>query len=170
MVSEFFQTGWVVDDLDAAIQNWLTLGGTGPFYVNRRFVLDSFVHRGEAVELTLSTAFAQAGPIQIELIQQHSDSPSPYRDLFGKGESGFHHLCALANDYDAEVRRFTALGMPVVAEGKLRSMRFAYIDARVGLGAMLEFAERTDAIVARFATVARAAIGWDGRDPVRSFG
>lgn len=168
MVSQFFQAAWIVDDLDAAMRHWLALGSTGPFYVNRRFALDSFIHRGQSVPLTLSSAFAQTGPIQIELIQQHSDSPSPYRDAFPNG-GGFHHLCALVEDYDAEVERFAALKAPVIAEGRLRSMRFAYVDARAQLGAMLEFAERTDAIVARFETVARAAIEWDGRNPVRSF-
>ena len=45
----------------------------------------------------MSCAFAQAGPMQIELIEQHTDGPSVYRDMFPAGTGGFHHLCYWAD-------------------------------------------------------------------------
>ena len=50
-------------------------------------------YRGAESKLDLQVAVAQAGPVQIELIEQFCDRPSVYRDLFGTGESGFHQIC-----------------------------------------------------------------------------
>ena len=53
---------------------------------------------------------AQAGPVQIELIKQHDDRASVYRDLFAKGESGFHQLCTVTPDYDGKKAHYERLG------------------------------------------------------------
>jgi hypothetical protein len=109
--------------------------------------------------------------MQIELIQQHSPGPSPYRDVYaGRPGRGSHHICALVDDFDSEVRRVARENNPLIAEGTLRSTRFAYLDARSTLGAMLEFAERKPVLEERFKRVADAAVDWDGKNPIRTFG
>ena len=42
-------------------------------------------YRGTASGVDMQVAVAQAGPVQIELIQQHCDRPSVYRDLVEHG-------------------------------------------------------------------------------------
>ncbi len=58
------------------------------------------------VRAEFSTALAQAGDLHIELVEQHCDSPSVYRDIFPKGEEGFHHVAVIAEDFDAEIARY----------------------------------------------------------------
>jgi hypothetical protein len=170
LVTSFFQTGWLVDDIDQSIERWLALGNTGPFFVNRKFTLDEFLYRGRPIEMTLSSAFAQVGPMQIELIQQHSDSPSPFRDYdCGTGGAGFHHLGAFSDDYEADIARFAKRGVAPVGQGRLGDIRFAFVDTRPQLGAMLEFAHVPQSIISLFKMVADAAVGWDGTEPVRPF-
>ena len=45
--------------------------------------------------------------------------------------------------------------------------QFAYYDTRPLMGCMLEVVTHNEAIVARFAEIARAAEGWNGEDPIR---
>ena len=75
------QNGWVVDDLFAAIKKWTDFYGVGPFWVSEQVVPDDVLYRGEPAHLDMKVALAQAGNVQIELIQQNSDGPSAYRDF-----------------------------------------------------------------------------------------
>ena len=82
-----FQLGFVVDDLIAAAERWVRVFGVGPFHVLPRIEIAS-TYRGADSMVDMQVAVAQAGPVQIELIQQHCDRPSIYRDLFAVGEGG----------------------------------------------------------------------------------
>ena len=67
---EFFQNAWVVDDLSAAIDQWVTKLGVGPFFVTEyRDVFSDVVYRGVPGLLNMKVALAQNGPVQIELIE-----------------------------------------------------------------------------------------------------
>ena len=60
------------------------------------------------------------------------------------------------------------LGWPQVLEAETASGgRFGFYDARDQLGHLIEIYEPIDRLVAFYASVARAAEGWDGRDPIR---
>src|SRR5688572_18776397 len=99
---KIFQNAWVVADLHAACANWVKLYGIGPFYINQNIKIGNVRYRGESADLEISVAMAQAGPVQVELIQQHNEGPSAYRDMYGGNQSGFHHVCTLTHDYDAD--------------------------------------------------------------------
>jgi Glyoxalase/Bleomycin resistance protein/Dioxygenase superfamily len=163
----FFQVCWIVNDIDAAMRRWVESARVGPFYVNRHIKVDGYRHRGRPVAIDFSGALAQAGMLQIELIQQHSDTPSAYRDSFAPGQEGFHHICRFVTDYEAEVQRYRGLGLEPAAEGVFGDMRFAYIDTRTTIDCMTEIIEDRPSIRAYFKTVSDAAIDWDGRDPIR---
>jgi hypothetical protein len=165
----YFQNAWLVDDIDETIGKWVALG-TGPFYVFRHAQVQDFHYRGSPAELDFSVALAQAGPIQIEFIQQHDDRPSQYRDSFGPGQSGFHHMCRYTNDFDADLANLADKGIAVAGQGVSGDMKFAYVDTRPTLGFMTEIIEDRASIRDLFEMVSSAAIGWDGRDPIRTLG
>lgn len=167
-ITRFFQHGILVNDLDEAIERWLRSARVGPFYVMRHVQVADFLYRGQPATIDFSTALAQAGPLQIELIQQHSAGPSAYRDTFAPGQEGFHHLCTFVEDFDAEVAHHAAHGSVMAAEGAFGDMRFGYLDTRTQIGCMTEIIEDRASIRALFKLVADAAEGWDGRDPVRT--
>ena len=65
-----FQNAWVVDDVEAACMKWVNELGVGPFFLTEyRDTFDEVVYRGSPDRLDMYVAIAQAGPVQIELIQ-----------------------------------------------------------------------------------------------------
>ena len=77
---------WVVNSLEEAVPRFGRIYDAGPFIVSRHIKVDGPKHRGCDIVLDFSTAIAQAGPVQIELVEQHNEGPSPYRDLVPKGQ------------------------------------------------------------------------------------
>jgi hypothetical protein len=158
------QNAYVVDDLDAAVDQWHAALGLGPFFMRRHLCLDRVLYRGRPARLDFSAAYVQAGPIMIELVQQHDDEPSAFRDMFARGQHGLHHVAIVPDDYEACVAGFGGLGCPVVTEMHARAGRgAALVDTRALLGHMTEVYFPTSGLQRLYAEVAQAARQWDGR-------
>jgi len=87
--------------------------------------------------------------------------------MYPKGQEGFHHLCMMTNDFDAELAHHRSEGSPAATQGAFGDMRFAYVDTRARLGHMTEIIEDRESIKAMFKVIADAAASWDGTDPIR---
>ena len=162
-----FQNAWVVDDVEAACLRWVNEMGVGPFYVaDYTDQFDEVIYRGEPGELQMYVAIAQAGPVQIEIIQPKVDRCA-YRDSVPAGATGFHHMCVWTHDIDADSEYFESLGYDTVNRGTAGDINFAYYDTRPLLGCMWEVVNPAESLQERFAMIARAADGWDGKDPIR---
>ncbi len=159
---DIVQLAWVVPDLEAAMRHWHAVLGVGPFLVNRRIPLGSPRHRGQPMRTAFSTALAQSGDMQIELVEQHDDTPSAYRDTVPAGATAFHHVAIIVQDYAAEMARFGGQGFETAGDGLFGEMHFAYVDTAATLGHMIEVIEDKAAIRAFFAAVRQAGESWDG--------
>lgn len=167
---QYCQIAWVVDDLDAAVRQWRQMTNVGPFFVGSHVgaMFTETKHRGLPVEIDISAAIAQAGPLQIELIQQHGAAPSPYRDIFAEGEGGLHHMCSFVDDVDAECRRYESVGFDVVLTSLIAGQTpVAYVDTRPLTGCMTELMGRHGLAAQMFAATAQISANWDGTDPIR---
>jgi methylmalonyl-CoA/ethylmalonyl-CoA epimerase len=163
-----FQNAWVVDDAEAAAMRWVTELGVGPFFFTEHTDnLTDITYRGQPSELSMIVGLAQAGPIQIELIQPTTDKPSAYRDSVEPGTVGFHHMCVWTHDIDADTEYFEQLGYPAATMGDAGHVRFGYYDTRPLLGCMLEVVEHRPAIVEHFQRIADIGAQWDGTRPIR---
>ena len=163
-----FQNAWVVDDVEAACMKWVREMGVGPFFLSE--YTDEFTdmtYRGEPAQLSMFVAIAQAGPVQVELIQPTVERCA-YRDSVPPGTLGFHHMCVWTHDIEADTAYFAGLGYATVNKGGAGDIEFAYYDTRPLMGCMLEVVTRSEGIVERFAAIAAAAERWDGRDPIRT--
>jgi catechol 2,3-dioxygenase-like lactoylglutathione lyase family enzyme len=161
------QIGYIVHDLDAAIDSWVRMG-IGPWFKIARWAQDG-VYRGAAVNVQLSVALANSGDLQIELIQQHDDTPSIYSEFLDSGAQGFNQLAFWVDDFDAALADATAAGYPVVwTSGEDAQTRFAYVEADADQATIFEIMELTPAAQAMADIVRRSAVGWDGSRPVRS--
>jgi len=172
VAKQYCQIAWVVDDLDASVQQWQQTARIGPFFVGAHVggIFTEAVHRGNPFEVDISCAIAQAGPVQIELIKQHGVAPSPYRDVFAEGESGLHHICSFVDDVEAECRNYQQHGFEVVMTGSVAGQTpVAYVDTRPTLGCMTELMGRSDFVEGMYTAAAAAAADWDGSDPIRDF-
>lgn len=170
MKGQILQMAWVVENLEAAIEEVHRLHGVGPFLVNRHIRLTNPTYRGRPHQIDFSTAVAQAGGVQWELIEQHDDLLSCYRDLVAPGRRGLHHTAYIAEDFDAEVARLAALGYPIACDGMFGDLRFAYVDTSAAFGHMLEILEDKPMIHKFFGAIRKAAEGWDGKELIRELG
>jgi catechol 2,3-dioxygenase-like lactoylglutathione lyase family enzyme len=158
------QIGYVVRDLDAAIESWVALG-VGPWFTIRRQRSPNW-YRGEPSEPVISLAFANSDELQIELIQQEDDAPSIYREFLDAGNEGFHQLAWWAEDFDGVMARATAAGWSVVCSGGGDGgARFAYLDLGGATSTVVEVMELNDATRWLARTVRDAARDWNGAGP-----
>ena len=161
-----FQIGFVVNDLIGSAARWARVFGVGPFHVLPRATV-SCTYRGAAATVDLQVCVAQAGPVQIELIEQFSDGASVFRDMFERGTSGFHQVCTLTRDYDGQKAHYQALGYELRCEITSPGQRVAYLDTVDDFGFFTEIAEETPRFLADLARIAQTCAEWDGSDPVR---
>lgn len=164
----FMQLAFVVDDVIEASRRWADLQGVGPFFVLPDRGPAIVRHRDVETSLHCRMAVSQAGPLQIELIEQLTDGPSVYRDIHGPVGVGAHHLCTMTRDYDKSVAHYVDRGLELAAEQHAEGIgRVCYIDTSKELGLMTEIVEWSDAFLAMLSGTARACARWDGTDPVR---
>jgi hypothetical protein len=167
-----FQNAWVVPDLKAGIKHWTEIMKVGPFFIlDHSEDMVDIRHRGEPGTMSMTLALAQAGPVQIELIEVHGDGPNCYRDIYKPGQSGFHHMCVWTHDIDADNEYFESNGFPIATQGRVDgSIRFAYYDTFDALGGMIEVMEKTPEVEGLFEIIRAASVDWDGTDPIRQLG
>ncbi len=161
-----FQLGFVVDDLFAAARRWVDVFAVGPFHVLPRMEV-ACTYRGAESMVEMQVAVAQAGPVQIELIQQHCDRPSIYRDLFPSGGTGLHQLSTVTADYEGTTAHYLALGYELASEIEARGQRVAFFDTVADFGFMVEVTEAVPGFLDQLTAISRTCADWDGSDPVR---
>ncbi len=161
------QASWVVPSAEKAAALWARTMGVGPFFLFRSVEVENFLYRGSPSTYGCNVAIAQAGDMQIELIDQPHDLPSAYRDIVPAGQSGFHHVGVFATDFDSEIAAYEELGFARASEGRVGAMRFAYIDTSPAIGCMVEVLEEDAGMRSAFAGIAAAAEGWNGERPLR---
>jgi hypothetical protein len=162
----FFQLGFVVDDLLSAAARWAHVHGVGPFHVMPPMEV-SCTYRGTVSDIAMQIAVAQAGPVQIELIEQKCDRASVFRDLFAPSESGFHQLCTVSPDYEGKKAHLAKLGYELACEIIANGSRVAYVDTVADFGFFTEVVDDAPGFRAQLATIAQTCADWDGTDPVR---
>jgi len=162
------QIGFVVEDLDAALESWLAVG-VGPWFVLRDLKLRAD-YRGQPCEVTLSIGLANTGEMQVEVIRQEDATPSIYTEFLAGGREGFHQLAWWTTDFETAVRDATAAGWPVVWAGGEGGVRFVYLEPPAGLATVFEISELTEGVAGFNQLIRDAAHGWDGSDPIRTLG
>ncbi len=125
-----FQQAYFVNSIDTAAEKWSKAFGAGPFFMARRHRCEEFTYRGTALEADVSYAFGYLGDMMIQFIEQHDDKPSIYRDMYGPGEEGFHHIAYLVSDFAAERQRWLDMGYPLATELYADQVNAAYFDTR----------------------------------------
>jgi hypothetical protein len=173
-MSRFFgeirQLGYVVPDIEAAMDYWSRELGVGPWFYNPKVPIVNYRYRDESYQPHNSVALANSGPLQVELIQTRNDVPSMYRDFMQAGNTGLQHVAYWTQDYDADLARLTAQGLKQVMSGEVGERgRFVYFDTEYHPGTVIELSEVAGPKGTMFRMIREASEGWDGRDPVRPF-
>jgi hypothetical protein len=143
-----FQIGYVVRDIEVAMDHWVRVLGVGPFVFKPDVTFAETSYRGTKTNGMMSAvAHAFSGDLDIELIQQVSDTPSIYRDFLDEFGEGMQHLGVLVDNWDAQMELAGEQNLTPLQAGRTREgVRFAYFDnAAHHPGTMIEFIEHTPA-------------------------
>lgn len=169
-LGEIRQLGYVVPDIEAAMDYWSRTLGVGPWFYNPKVPIRNYRYRGESHAPHNSVALANSGFVQVELIQTRNDVPSMYRDFLRAGRTGLQHVAYWTSDYDADLERLQRQGFEPVMSGEVGERgRFIYFDTEYHPGTVIELSEVAGPKGRMFDLIRSAAEGWDGIDPVRAF-
>ena len=163
--ARIIQNAYIVNDLKTACQTWHDIYGIGPFFIMEHLPIEEARYNGTVIDLDISVAFSQSGDVNIELIQQHNDGSSGFRDMYPKGHEGLHHVAVICGDYDSEVARFEAAGYPAPMQFRLNAdFRVSFVDTRSVLGHMIELYEDNQGLHGLYSMVRESAESWDGKE------
>jgi hypothetical protein len=160
------QQGYVVPDLQAAMQHWLARG-VGPFFFEELRGY-SGIYRGQETLFDLNAAFAYSGDQQIEVIQPLGSSTSIYsRFLDDHPTGGLQHLAVWVDEIDETLKRIERAGKRYVVVQSYGD-RHAYIDSLDSPGVMIQLMAHTEVNDELFRVIQQASKGWDGEtSPIR---
>lgn len=169
-LGEIRQLGYVVDDIESAMDYWAGTMGVGPWFYNPRVPIEDYRYDGEAHEVHNSVALANSGFVQVELIQTRNDAPSMYRDFQRAGRSGLQHVAYWTERFEDDLATMEARGFGVKMSGKVGDNgRFVYFDKELHPGTVIELSEVAGPKGRLFRTIRDASQGWDGSNPIRPF-
>lgn len=158
------QLGYVVADVDAAVRAWSDRLGVGPWMLFRNVPLQC-EFRGRASVPLIDVAMSYRGALQIELIQQRNDAPSPYRAMIEGARYGLHHTAHLSARIEQDLRRALAAGFEIACDIRMpgNAGRYVYLQApALGDGIYVELLEATPQMLGMFDAGIAAAAAWDG--------
>jgi hypothetical protein len=169
-IGGLIQFAYTVPDVHTAMTTWTERFGIGPWFVRGPFTPTEAQYRGLPTSPTLTLARAFSGQAMVELVQQHDDGPSVYRDVIetqGRGY-GFHHMAIGVRDFDAAVAAHRRAGAEVVFTDTVPTgARVAYVDTTDALPGMVEIVEMNEAQERAYTRIHLASLDWDGADPIR---
>lgn len=168
LIGQIAQVAYFVGDIRAAADRMAHQFNAGPFFVVDRIELAWAEHRGEPCKFVHSSAYGQWGTVMMELVQQDEEGRSPFRDLYGPGQEGIHHIATIVDSLEAACEHYQSCGFSVATRAQTRTgVEFAFIDAAAQLGHMIEIYAGSETLLNFYEFVRTAAENWDGREPVR---
>jgi methylmalonyl-CoA/ethylmalonyl-CoA epimerase len=123
--------GVAVDDLDAAIQLYITIFGA------------ELTHRATNEKDGLSAAFLRAGDSEVELLSPLRED-TPVGKFLAKRGPGLHHIAVAVPDIDKAIANARAQGLEMIDEEPrigLHGTRIAFVHPRSVGGVLTEFVE-----------------------------
>lgn len=174
------QVGFIVKDINKTMLHWSEKLKVGPWAYREKLHVLEFTYYGKEVEYPdLSVGLVNSGDMQIELIQQNNDTPSLYRDTIkNNGEIAQHISYWTETEFDAWSQYLLDQGYVEGMAGRFGQAegskfgtqtrgRFAYFLHPDLPSCMIEIGENTGGKTETFDAIKRAALNWDGKDPIR---
>jgi methylmalonyl-CoA/ethylmalonyl-CoA epimerase len=126
---------YAVSDIDRVVEAWSRLYGFGPWTYSENGGTDV---KGRPWKIRM--AFAQVGPVELELVQclEGRIFQSRFVDKWGEG---IHHIGFFVDDVDQETSRLAAEGAKVLIHDP---GKFAYLDGGSAGGGIFELMRRRD--------------------------
>jgi hypothetical protein len=169
-MSQFFgpviQQGYVVPDIQAAMEHWLSRG-VGPFFIEEH-IRPPGEYDGAAIQADISAAFAYSGDQQIEVIQPFDDTQTIYRDYLDENPAGgLQHLAVWVDSIPEKLDEIAERKLAFRVRQRYGDMH-AYLDSVDRPGVMIQLMAHNEFMDTLFEMIKIASIEWDGvTDPIR---
>ncbi|WP_320128610.1 VOC family protein [uncultured Sphaerochaeta sp.] len=141
------QLGFVVENVDAMIQDYYTKFGIGDWklYTYGAPLLSFMNYKGKPIQYKARIALSYFGTTRIELIQP-LEGHTIYSDFIEKHGHGLQHLGVYVQDIQKALKEAEAGGFSVVMEGGGFGLdgdgHFAYLDTEEKYGICYELIQR----------------------------
>ena len=160
--------GYVVSELESAVDAVVRSTGAGPFFVMENVSFDELTSAGEPAVFDHSSAFGQSGDVALELMVIHRCAPSRVADGFVTTDVPvLHHLAWAVPEPDPAIDALEAGGFQTWLRARLGDIRFTYQDATSVFGHHVEIHHDSPGFREFFAMIRDASLGWDGSQPLR---
>ena len=133
------QIGVVVRDLGPAEAAMRAIFGLEPRQRATNRYADT-AYRGALIDTEVDALFYDVHGIEIEFLSPRG-GPDIWQEFVDEHGDGLHHIRFAVDDHDAVVAAMAAIDVPVHQQGdsvRGGGIRYAYFDARPGLGFFLE--------------------------------
>ncbi|NND68236.1 MAG: hypothetical protein HKN19_11670 [Halioglobus sp.] len=165
------QWGFLVRDLDEAMASWVEQLGIGPWWGYRGVQVKARVDGAES-DVVMSVGLAYHQGVQIELIHQTNDAPSPYSYFYKDSDDAqvLQQVAYMVPDVEAAVRECQGRGM--TETGRIipaPGTEYVYMSSDAMRGLAIELMPHDQGFLDEYARCAAEAAEWDGSDPYRLF-
>lgn len=132
---EVHHIGWVVKDMDTAIEYWKKVGITDFNVRKNSHSGPHHIYRGKKMVASYHMAFAHIGSVLLEMFEPVSGN-SPYSEFLEEHGEGIQHIGFCLNSYEelkSQVKRLQGLGVEIQEQGQWNTKDgtayFYYMDA-----------------------------------------
>jgi hypothetical protein len=168
--NSIIQIAYSVADIEAEMRRYSELLHVGPWFLIGPFVPPKGRYRGTPTKAHFSLALAYSAELQVELIQQHDEEPSVFREtLEARGAHGFHHWGIGTRDFEKTAAHYRSLGYAEAFTDTAPDplgCRVIYFDTGRELPGMLEVIEINAPTEQAFHGMYQAAQEWNGKDHI----
>ncbi|NQT71221.1 MAG: VOC family protein [Chloroflexi bacterium] len=135
------QIGIIVKDVEKTVEYYEKVLGWGPFNISE-VSLEGCLYRGKSTDVRLKMAFAQSGPIEIELIEVLEGESIHSEFLRERGE-GIQHVRFTVNNLDEILAEWAKEGIEPVWQHSYpeAGISWAYVNTDQVGGVMTELFE-----------------------------
>jgi len=163
------QWGFLVRDLDEAMDSWINQLGVGPWWGYRNVPAKALVD-GEESDILMSVGLAYHQGMQIELIHQTNEANSPYRYFYERGTEAqvLQQVAYMVPDVDTAIRQCEGRGMKEI--GRILpgpDIAYVYMSSPAMAGLAIELMPHDQGFLDEYQRCAAEAAQWDGSDPYR---
>jgi hypothetical protein len=164
-LGEVNQIGFMSRDIEQSMRYFIDAWGVGPWYVLRNMTMP-MTYNGEATAPELTIAMANCGDLQFEIVQQHNDVPSLYRDsLAATPALHIQHMGVWTHDLAKTTEEALARGWKTIFETVPAGSTFVTHPSDPMV--CIELSDRNPFKDGVRAAIRQAALDWDGSDPIR---
>jgi hypothetical protein len=169
-LARLHHTGYVVESIQASVEQLVTQLGAGPFLLVKNVPLEDARSRGEPARLAHDSAFGMCAGAPIELLEIAHASPDRVAARWAGPRPRLHHVgYVLPRAAAAGLRaELDGRGIPEYLSARLGEVDMTFHDASATLGHDLEIHVDVPGLRDFFEMVRTSADGWDGSEPLRS--